>query len=126
MRGNQLSTYWKYFNAFSFFLGGACFTVASGLNFALTPSSFNETLIAIVYIVGSLAFLFHATQDFITYCKGNYFLVFNLFLSKLSYALFVVGAVGFFPFLKENPSLPVSRYNPIGTCSFIIGSALLR
>lgn len=126
MRGNQLSSYWKYFNALSFIIAGTSFTVASGLNFALAQNTFNETIVAVFYIVGSVAFLAQAIQDFITYCKGNFFLVFNLFLSKLSYALYIVGAVGFFPFLKENPSLPISRFNPIGTFSFIVGSGLLR
>jgi hypothetical protein len=125
MHVNKLTPLWKFSNSLGFVAGAGGFTIACALNF-FTGNDLHELLSSCFFIVGALAFLFVAIQEYVKYCKGSSLLVANLFLSMLGSALYLIGAVGYLPDLKENRYLPIERFNPIGTWGFILGSFFIR
>jgi hypothetical protein len=125
MHVNKLTPIWKLSNSLGFVIGAGGFTIACALNF-FTDNDLHQLLSACFFIVGSLAFLFVAIQEYVKYCKGSSLLVANLFASMLGAALYLIGAVGYLPDLKENRGLPIERFNPIGTWGFILGSLSIR
>lgn len=126
MHVNKLTPLWKFSNSLGFVVGAGGFTIACALNFfSGSEAGLHELLSACFFIVGSLAFLFVAVQEYVKYCKGSSLLVANLFSSMLGAALYLIGAVGYLPDLKENRFLPIERYNPIGTWGFILGSLFI-
>src|SRR3990167_6927898 len=114
-QGVDKRLWWQIMHAFDFCLGGFTFILGTCCYFFKDWTA-GLTLAALLYTIGSCGFLAVDVQEFFTF-KENKLLRANIFMSASGSFFYVLGSVGYFPFI-----LDVFRLGEIG---FIIGSFLI-
>lgn len=107
---------WRVTHASGFAIGGLTF-IAGTLILFLPATDANNLASAVLYIVGSLGFLYVDLLEFATYTDCP--LRGNILMSAAGSLLYVLGSAGFLPSVTGATSVPV------GIAGFIAGSAAI-
>ena len=114
--GKENTIWWRLLHSFGFMTGGITFIIGTGVLYCV-PTDYIANLSAGFYTVGSLGFLLVDVMEFFTY-TSSLLLRFNITLSAMGSALYVIGSVGFFAdIFNENYGT--------GVWGFILGSAFI-
>jgi hypothetical protein len=111
------SPHWNFFHFIFFFLGGSCFIVGTVTYY--NPTSESAALWgAMLYTIGSAGFFAVDALELITFTRAPRHVRINISLSMVGSAFYIIGSMGFFPYV-------ISRNTQVGPWGFIIGSLLI-
>ena len=108
--------WWRWVHALSFLTGGVTFCAGTGVLYL--PDDWVPVVSAMLYTVGSVAFLTVDVQEFFTYTEQTK-LRLNIATSATGSALYVLGSLGFLP------SIAASVGPNLGSVGFDAGSAVI-